>query len=36
VSEASALAAAGAQVLLVPRTKDGRVTVAVARWEEKL
>jgi cobalamin biosynthesis protein CbiG len=35
VSEASALAAAGAKVLLVPRAKDGRVTVAVARWEER-
>jgi cobalamin biosynthesis protein CbiG len=33
VSETSALAAAGAQALLVPRAKDGRVTVAVARWE---
>jgi cobalamin biosynthesis protein CbiG len=34
VSEASALAAAGATRLLVPRTKDGRITVAVARREE--
>ncbi|HXG42204.1 MAG TPA: cobalamin biosynthesis protein [Dehalococcoidia bacterium] len=33
VSEASALAAAGAARLLVPRAKDGQVTVAVARWE---
>ncbi len=35
VSEASALAAAGAETLLVPRAKNGRVTVAVARRREE-
>lgn len=33
VSEASALAVAGASRLVVPRAKNGRVTVAVARME---